>query len=338
VRFTPTADQQLFAKTVRDLLERECSPEALRAAWDSGTGRVPRLWGRLAELGLTALTVPESHGGLGLTAAEIAPLLEETGRVAMPEPLVETLVAADLLARAGGPVADEWLPRVADGSAVVAVGLGPGGYVSGAEHADLLLLARAGEVHAMRRESVRLDPQPTVDRGVRLARVQWQPTDGVPLAGANADAGFDLAAVLVAAQLLGLARAMLDMAVRYARQREQFGRPIGSFQALKHLLADAYVAAAFTDPVVTRAAWSVAHDLPGRARDASHAKHAATEAAQRAARTALQVHGGIGYTFEHDLHMWLKRTWTLASLGGDAAWHRARVADAVLGGNPPRVP
>jgi alkylation response protein AidB-like acyl-CoA dehydrogenase len=129
------------------------------------------------------------------------------------------------------------------------------------------------------------------------------------------------------------------MSVRYAHQREQFGKPIGSFQAVKHQLADVFVANAFALPVVHRAAWSVAHDLPSRVRDASHAKHAAGRAAAQAARTALQVHAGIGYTYEHDLHMWMKRTWSLSSLWGDTDAHRRRVAAAVLADEPPpRVP
>ena len=150
---------------------------------------------------------------------------------------------------------------------------------------------------------------------------------------------FDWAVVAVAAQLVGLAEAMLDMAVAYAKTREQFGVAIGSFQAVKHQLADAYVATSFARPVVGRAAWSVARDLPTRSRDASHGKHAASVAASRVARTALQVHGGIGYTFEHDLHMWLKRTWTLSALWGNAQWHKQRVSRALLEeGTHTRVP
>ncbi len=120
------------------------------------------------------------------------------------------------------------------------------------------------------------------------------------------------------------------MSVRYAEQREQFGKPIGSFQAVKHQLADGYVDNAFALPVVHRGAWSVARGLPTAGRDASHAKLAATRAAERAARTALQVHAGIGYTYEHDLHMWMKRTWALSAAWGGPAFHRGRVA-ATLG-------
>jgi alkylation response protein AidB-like acyl-CoA dehydrogenase len=335
VRLRPDDDAVEFAASVRVLLGRSADGEALRAAWDSGDGRVPGLWKRLAGVGVTGLTVPEAYGGAGMDLTDAVPVLVEAGRAALPEPLVETMVGARLLASAGGPVAAEWLPRIADGSAVLATaGLagdaGAEGLVAAAEMADLLLLAGGDGLRAVPRDMVDVTPQPSVDKGVRLATVTWAADAGEQLDATGVASAFDWCVVATAAQLIGLAEAMLTMAVSYAGQREQFGRPIGSFQAVKHQLADVYVAIAFARPVVHRAAWSVVQDLPTRARDASHAKHAASAAAGRGARTALQVHGGIGYTFEHDLHMWLKRTWTLSALWGNAQWHRQRVAGALL--------
>ncbi|MDQ1695894.1 MAG: hypothetical protein QOJ03_1247 [Frankiaceae bacterium] len=340
MRLLPHPDAIEFAAGVRDLLRSAADPQALRAAWDSEHGRVPGLWKRLAEVGVTGLTVPERHGGAGMDLTAALPVLVETGRAALPEPLVETLAGVALLGAAPGAVADEWLPRVAAGDAVVAMGEGLQPLVVGAQWADLFLLADETGVHALARDAVQITAEPSLDRGVGLGVVTWQPDSSTVLTGADAGpAAFDWACVAVAAQLVGLAAAMLDMSVRYALQREQFGRPIGSFQAVKHQLADVYVANAFAVPVVHRAAWSVARALPSRSRDASHAKHAASLAAERAARTALQVHAGIGYTYEHDLHMWMKRTWTLSSQWGDLAFHRGRVARAVLGdAPPPRVP
>ncbi|MDQ1704881.1 MAG: hypothetical protein QOF18_1247 [Frankiaceae bacterium] len=339
MRLLPAPDAVEFAASVRELLERSCDAEALRAAWESGNGRVPGLWKRLADVGVTGLTVPAAHGGSGMDLTAAVPVLVETGRAALPEPVVETLAGAALLAAAGGPVAAEWLPRIAAGDAVLALGSGPDALLMGAQWADLFLLADDVGLHALERSAVDLAPEPALDRGAGLGVVAWQPSAGRIVTGADGMAAFDVACVAVAAQLVGLAQAMLDMSVRYALTREQFGRPIGSFQAVKHQLADVCVANAFALPVVHRAAWSVAHALPSRARDASHAKVAATLAAQRAARTALQVHAGIGYTYEHDLHMWMKRTWTLSSQWGDVAFHRDRVATAVLGDDPaPRIP
>jgi alkylation response protein AidB-like acyl-CoA dehydrogenase len=340
-RLLPDPDALEFAHSVRDLLSRTCDTEAIRAAWDSGDGRVPGLWKRLAETGVTGLTVAAECGGSGMDLTAAVPVLVECGRAAVPEPVTPTLAAAELLRRAGGPVAETWLPRIAAGDATAAVGEGDPALVAGGQWADLLLVATEHGIDAFERDLVDVIPQPSIDRGVGLASVARRDTGaGTRVGSADAaEAAFDWACVAVAAELVGLAQAMLDMAVRYAQQREQFGKPIGSFQAVKHQLADVYVGNAFALPVVHRAAWSVAHDLPSRARDASHAKHAATVAAERAARTALQVHAGIGYTYEHDLHMWMKRTWSLSSLWGDVAFHRRRVAQAVLADDPlPRVP
>jgi alkylation response protein AidB-like acyl-CoA dehydrogenase len=330
VRTQPDADALEFAASVRELLGKAASSEALRAAWDSDDGRIPGLWQQLAEVGVLGLTVPEQYGGVGADLTAALPVLIETGRAAVPAPVVETITGAALLAAAGGDLADEWLDRVVAGDAVIAVGLGPGRLVSAAEWADVFLLRDgSGEVHAVPAADVGLDAADSVDRGIRLAEATWDERAARTI-NADADAAFDVAAVAVAAQLVGLAEAMLDMAVRYALQREQFGVAIGSFQAVKQQLADAYVATSFAKPVVASAAWSTARGLPARSRDASHAKYAAGRAARRAARTALQVHAGIGYTFEHDLHIWMKRVWTLTSLWGDDAWHRDRVASLVL--------
>ena len=340
MRLRPGADALDFAASVRDLLSRACDSEAIRAAWDSEDGRVPGLWKRLAEVGVTGLTVPENLGGAGMDLTAAVPVLVECGRAAAPEPLTPTLAAVELLRRTGGSVTTEWLPRVAAGDAVLAFGEGNPAMLAGGQWADLHVVATDDGVVAVDRANATVDAEQTLDRGIGLASVRWSTDRATNIAGTtDAVAAFDWACVAVAAELVGLAQAMLDMSVRYAQQREQFGKPIGSFQAVKHQLADVYVGNAFALPVVHRAAWSVTRELPSRSRDASHAKYAASVAAEHAARTALQVHAGIGYTYEHDLHMWMKRTWSLVSLWGDAAFHRTRVAHAVLGADPPpRVP
>jgi alkylation response protein AidB-like acyl-CoA dehydrogenase len=331
LRLEPDQDAVDFGLGLRELLADSADSAALRLAWDSDDGRVPGLWQQLAGLGVPALMIPAAYGGLGLDLRSAFPVLLEAGRAALPEPLVETMVGSAILAAAGGSLAQHWLPKVANGDAVIAVGVGPGELISAAPWADLLLLRdEAGVAHAVEAGEVALRAKPSVDRGMRLSTVDWQPSTATRIDDADLDAGFDLAAVAVAAQLLGLAEAMLDRSVAYAMQREQFGKVIGSFQAIKHQLADVYVGNAFARPVAARAAWSVARDRPTRSRDASHAKLAASTAAARAARTALQVHAGIGYTYEHDLHIWMKRTWSLTTLWGGLAWHRARVAAAVL--------
>ena len=334
MRFTFSEQQLAFRDTVRDLLAKECPREHVRAMWSDETGRSPGLWRALADVGVVGLTVPVAHGGLGLDEVDLVLLLEETGRAALAAPIVETTaVAVPLLVELG---ATGWLDRVAAGAAIVTVGLEPAPFVADAHVADLLLLQRGDELHAVDAAHVGLEPRPTLDRSRRLFRVSWEPRPDTCLASGDAArpvlaAAFDRATQATAAQLLGVAAQLVDLTAAYAREREQFGQPIGAFQAVKHHLANALLALELARPVVYRAAFSVATVSPTRARDVSMAKAYASDAATLAARVALQVHGAIGYTWEHDLHIWMKRAWALAAAWGDAGWHRARVGDEVLG-------
>jgi alkylation response protein AidB-like acyl-CoA dehydrogenase len=336
MRFVFTEDQRLFQSTVRDFLTKQCPPDEVRALWSDPVGRSEARWSGLAEMGVIGLLVPSDFGGLGMDEVDLVLLLEEAGRAALPEALVETAaVASRLLAEtATGSQQQRWLTAIADGTAVVSIGLEAGGpYVTDAHVADLLLLERHGELHAVGRGAFDAVAQPSVDGGRRIFRVEWTPSPDTLLSADAAvlSAAFDRAALGTAAELVGIADRMIEMTAEYARQREQFGKPIGSFQAVKHHLANALLKVDFARPAVYRAAWSVAHDEPTRARDVSMAKAFASDALDTSARVSLQVHGAIGYTWEHDLHLWMKKGWALASAWGDAAWHRRRVSDWLLG-------
>jgi alkylation response protein AidB-like acyl-CoA dehydrogenase len=342
MRFVFTEEQRLFQGTVRDLLVKAFPPEELRASWADDTGRSRERWAQLASLGVAGMLVAPAAGGLGMDEVDMVLVLEEVGRAALPEPIVETsLVATRLLsALAPSDVRARWLPAIAAGDAWIAVGMeGSGPYIADAHVADLLLLQHGDALHAVDPGDVELTAQPSIDGAQRLFTIEWNPRAASqlacgPAAEAAMAAGFDRAASGVAAQLLGVADRMIELAADHAREREQFGQPIGSFQAVKHLLANALLKLDFARPAVYRAAWSMAHEAGPpelRGRDASMAKAYASEAATAAAGVALQVHGAIGYTWEHDLHLWMKRAWTLAGAWGDAAWHRERVASWLLG-------
>jgi alkylation response protein AidB-like acyl-CoA dehydrogenase len=329
VRFQFTDDQVLFRDAVRELLEKECPAAHVRAMWESATGRSPELWDKLVRMGVVGLTVPEDHGGLGLDEVDLVLILEETGRAAVPEPIVETTAVGAPLLRDVGAL--DRLPR--DG--VVTVGLDALSGVTDAHVANVLVLQRDDELHALTRDAVELTRQPSVDGARRVFTVAWQPASATRVATGDDSLraigrAFDRGALAAAAQLLGVADRLIELAADHARGREQFGRPIGAFQAVKHHLANALLALEFARPVTYRAAFSVARDDDDRATHVSMAKAYASDAAALAARTALQVHGAIGYTWEHDLHLWMKRAWVLAATWGDASWHRARVADALL--------
>ena len=330
-------DQTCFRDSVRAMLAKECSPERLRALSVSDSARSPELWKELADLGLTGLLVPEAHGGLGLGEVDFVLALEECGRAALAEPLADTAtVAVPMITTLGAKeLAAEWLPPIAAGEATVAVGHPSNAFVADAHVAKLLLLERGGEIHAVPRARVALKHEPSIDPLRRIFSVEWEATPATRVAGGEIAsralaAAFDRGAWATAAQQLGVADALIAAAVAYACQRQQFGQVIGSFQALKHMLASVAVRIEYAKPVVHRAAFAIAHQLSERDVACSHAKAAASEAAALAAKAALQVHGAIGYTWEVDLHLWMKRAWALDQAWGSAARHRARIAERVL--------
>ena len=335
--FRFSEDQRLFQRTVREFLAAEVTPERIRAAWQTPTGRSDELWAQLAGLGLTGLTIAEEHGGLGMSELDFVLLAEEMGYVALPEPLIDTvLVGAPLLARCGNAaLASEWLPRVAAGDARLAVGLACDPLVADAHVADLLLLAHGDALHAVPRAEVTLTANECLDPSRRLFRVDWTPSARTCIAAGAAGrallgAALDRGALGAAAQCLGLTQRMIDLAVAYTRDRKQFGQAIGTFQAVQHLMANVAVMLEYAKAPVHRAAFDVAHDSARAAVSVSHAKIAATEAALLAARNGIQVHGAMGYTWEVDLHIFAKRAWTLDNAWGDRALHKLRVADFVL--------
>jgi alkylation response protein AidB-like acyl-CoA dehydrogenase len=292
-------------------------------------------------MGVVGLTAPEGAGGLGLGELDLILLLQETGRAALPEPIVETTaVVVPLLAERGDdPAVAPWLARLVSGDAVATATFGDAPFFPGADYADLFVAERGGRVVAVPGDAVEVTPQPSVDGARRLGAASWSAGDEIVLAhGPAAEAAvaraLDRGALGTAAQLLGVADHLLEVTVDYVKQRQQFGVPVGSFQAVKHQLADAALRLAFAEPVVHHAAYALAHGAPMAWRDVSMAKCFADEAAELVARTALQCHGAIGYTVEYDLHLWLKRVWALSPAWGGTAHHRARVAAAVLGPEP----
>jgi hypothetical protein len=252
---------------------------------------------------LVAMGVPSALA-MGLDELVLVPVIEEAGRVALPEPLVETALLGAPLG-IDGMVTASWRGEPAPWAA----------------DADAVLLVDGGGVHVAEAgaavESV--DPQ----RRLRRVRATSTTLDADPALA------FDRVVLGQSAFLVGLARTMLDLAVTHVVDRHQFGVPVGSFQAVKHHLANARIAIEFAAPAVARAGWSVAHDEATRSRDVSMAKALATDAATVTGRAALQCHGAIGYTVEHDLHLYLKRSWALARSWGDRAFHADRVGAAL---------
>ncbi len=331
MRFALTSDQLEIADGAAALLRARCTPDALRAAWESPTGMIDGLWGELGELGLLGLMVPETHGGLGMGAVELVAVLREAGYVGAPGPLVETtMVVAPMLAVDANTERADLLATVISGKTVATAALAPDSatvpavpYAVGADAAVIVRPDARTELLA----GFTATPVATVD-GVRgLGHLTGASTAPLP----NPDgAAFARAALGTAAMLVGLANRCLDLAVDYAKQRQQFGVAIGSFQAVKHHLANAKLQAAFAGPAVLEAA--AAHDagLATWQRSASMAKVLASQAAERVSELALQTHGAIGYTVEYDLHLYMKRAWALARSWGTVSQHLELVARATL--------
>jgi alkylation response protein AidB-like acyl-CoA dehydrogenase len=333
--FTFTEDQLLFQQSVRDFLTNEVTPERIRASWESDSGRDDALWGQLAELGLTGMTVPEEHGGLGMSELDFVLLAQECGYVALPEPLVHVvLVAVPMLREIGGEMAAQWLPKIAAGDARVVVGLEQNLVVEDAHIADLLLLQRDDTLLAATPDQVTLQHNESIDPSRKLFSVDVATTATTVSNGDQAASLFANAlnrgALGAAAQALGLAQRMIDLTVRYTSERQQFGKPIGSFQAVKHQLANVAVALEYAKAPTHRAAYAIAVQQEIAAHAVSHSKLVACAAANLAAKNCHQAHGAMGYTWEMDLHIYMKKAWALANTWGDAGFHKTRVADRIF--------
>lgn len=301
--FRLTPDQTNLRDAVRDYLGAEHGPEVLRRL-DAGNGRDPAIWDGLVAMGLTSVLVPVDQGGLGLGLVEAALVAIELGRANVSEPIADTaLVAAPLLGAQAS---------IADGSLKVAVAHPLNPWIADLDQAGRVL---GGERPASLEAIESVDPLRRLFASGAVTEI-----DGL----------LDRAALIAAAQLVGGAERMLAMATDYSGQRVQFGQPIGKFQAIKHHLANVAVAIEFARPVLLRTAYALERGHARAALHVSHAKIAATDAAMRAAETAIQVHGAMGYTYEVDLHFWMKRAWALAGAWGDRAFHERRIEQALV--------
>jgi len=321
MRFEPTSEQRDFVASL-DRLLTGADPVAATRAWaagDTGPGRA--LWGRLAEQGVSALAVPEELGGMGASDVELVLAHEVLGRHAVPGPWAE----AAYLARA---LADpERAAALAEG-AVMTVAVAPHvPHALDAHEAEVVLAVVDGEL----RVADPGDRVASVDESRRLAAVA---AGGSVVPAGDLDAAFDTAVLATAAQLLGAGERILAETVTYVKQRRQFGREIGSYQAIKHQLADVRIALDFARPLIHGAALAPSED---RSRDVSAAKAAAADAAYLASRVGLQCHGAIGYTREYDLSIWLTRVRALVTAWGTPAMHRRRVLDALVAASTEEV-
>jgi alkylation response protein AidB-like acyl-CoA dehydrogenase len=310
-------ERALLIQTVRDLVTKHADSAAVRTAMESARGYDEHLWQLLCEqVGVAALVVPEEAGGAGGELADAAAVLAELGRALVPTPLLGTTLAELALLTAAEPDTDT-LESLAAGDAIGAVVFDPDHVVNG-DIADIVIAARGGEL--TRWTQFTATPVVTMDPTRRLARLTGETS--APL---GPDPGLaDIAALLLAAEQVGAASRCLELTVEYSRERVQFGRPIGSFQALKHRMADLYVKVQTASAVVDEA---VAAPSPT---SAALARVTATEAFLDVAAEAVQIHGGIAITAEHDIQLYFKRAHGSAQLLGQAAEYLRRLEPDAL--------
>ena len=312
-----TEERELLRETVAALVDRHASPAAVREAMASERGYDESLWKLLCEqVGAAALVVPEELGGAGGELADAAVVLEELGKALVPTPLLGTTLAELALLASDEPDADA-LERLAEGTSIGTVVFDPEFVING-DVADIVIAADGTTLSRWSTFTAhRVD---AMDQTRRLARVE--PTDTADI---GADPGLaDTAAILLAAEQIGAALKCLDLTVEYTKDRVQFGRPIGSFQALKHRMADLYVAVQSARAVVNDAIAAPS------AMSAALARVAASEAFSKVAAEAVQLHGGIAITWESDIQLYFKRAHGSAQLLGPPREHLRRLESEVL--------
>jgi alkylation response protein AidB-like acyl-CoA dehydrogenase len=366
--FDLSKPQKMLQGSVKEFLSRHCSLERVRELMETPTGYDAELWEGLTDQGWTSLTLPEAYEGLELGAVELVAVTEAMGSYCMPGPFVSNLWGAELIAASGNEAyAKQVLPGVADGETKLAVALleesgswdpadcavafeeagdaaavtGEKLFVSDAEVADLILVVGrlGGElaVVAVPRESdgVTIEAMPAIDATRKLYKVSFEGVGGtLVVRGDQAESALHratrLATVAVCGELVGGMQWVLDTTVEYAKTREQFGKPIGSFQAVQHMCADILYYLESARSAAYYAAWAVSVDDEGADSAVSVAKAYCSDAGREVGNLGIQCHGGIGFTWEHDLHLFYKRAKSNEILFGDATFHRERIAAMVI--------
>jgi alkylation response protein AidB-like acyl-CoA dehydrogenase len=371
--FDLTDEQQAIRSTAREFLAARYKSERIRELADTEHGFEQSDWEEMAGLGWPGLALPEEWGGQGLGIVDLAVLFEELGYALAPSPLLSNTVAGLALAANGrNEQKDRWLRPLASGEGRGTVALfdagtparigdfamearadGDGVVLDGekvlvmdAGSADFFLVATAdGRRHLVEADAagVRAEPEVSIDPTRRLYTLHLDGVRIAPEATLNGTQEDYLpilwrACVAIAAESIGVAQRTMEMAVAYAKDRQQFGRPIGAYQAVSHRCAQMLLETENARSAVYGAAWAADAEPESLPLAASMAKAYASDAGWRVPDASIQVHGGIGFTWEHDLHFFLKRGKANASTFGDARWHRDRVADLVLAEAPAAVP
>ncbi len=335
--FGLTDDQRDIQRTARELLAERAKPERVREHAEAGTTDTA-LWRELCELGWPGIAISETHGGQGLGTIELSILCEELGRTLAPVPFLGSAMAACVIERAGSPEQRErWLPGLASGETIGALAGAVDGLaelvIGGAEAGVIVLIEDDGSGRLLTPQDAEVSPLAAIDPTRSAARVELNPTH--PDAGETLEdgcPGLGRALVAVSSELVGVCERALEMTVEYVKERKQFGVPVGAYQAVSHRCAQMLLETEKARSLAAFAAWSADANPEGLAEAAAMAKAAASDAGREVTASAIQAHGGIGFTWEADVHWLFKRAQLDAALLGGAGRHRARLAEILAEG------
>jgi alkylation response protein AidB-like acyl-CoA dehydrogenase len=349
MQFGLSESQQILKSNARKFFAAECPMADVRRIMETGTAHDEVLWDKMAEQGFTGITFPEQFGGLGLGKVELALLMEEMGRALVPGPFFSTVVVCGSIidAAATSEQKRRFLMPICDGEARAAfasvdrdgaaVSLsentlsGEKLFVMDAAVADFLVVEVSGAccIVDARDSGVTITPMPAMDLTRRLYSVRLEGTPAIKLPG-DAAAALNIATMALSAEMTGGMQRVLEQTVEYAKTRKQFGKPIGQFQAVQHHCADMFLETESARSAAYYAAWALEENAPEAVVAVSVAKMYASDAARDAASRGIQVHGGMGFTWENDLHLFYRRFKASETAFGDATWHRERIAKLVI--------
>ncbi len=323
-----TDDQRDIQRTARDLLSERAKPERVREHAESGRSD-SELWRELCELGWPGIAVSEEYGGQGLGRIELSILCEELGRSLAPVPFLASVLAATVIEHSASETARErWLPGIASGETLGALGVAVDGtaelVVGGAEAQVIVLVEEDGTGRVLAAEEAEVGKIASIDPTRTAARVSAG--DGGEALDGDVAAGVDRALVAVSSELVGVCDRALEMTVAYVKERKQFGVPVGAYQAVSHRCAQMLLETEKARSTAAFAAWTADADPERLAEAAAMAKAAASDAGREVTASAIQAHGGIGFTWEADVHWLYKRAQLDAVLLGGAGSQRARLA------------
>jgi alkylation response protein AidB-like acyl-CoA dehydrogenase len=357
MQFGLSESQQILKDTARKFFAGEIPIASVRKAMETENAYDASLWTKLAEQGFTGIITPEEYGGMGLGKVELILLMEEAGYALLPGPLFSTVaLAGSVLEACGSPgQKKEYLGRIAAGQARSTLALveaagswdprsleisasgnrltGTKLFVTDAAVADFIVVAARDGIFVVdaKATGMRIEPMKGMDLGRKIYSVEFKNTPAEKLGDPNGLArALDVATAALCAEMVGGMQRALEFTVAYAKTRKQFGKPIGIFQAVQHLCADMYLETESSRSATYYAAWALEENVPDAAAAVSVAKMYSSDASRTVGNRGIQVHGGMGFTWENDLHLYYRRAKASETMLGDATFHRERIARLVI--------